>query len=323
MSVKIQEGIYYRNNASIGKSFCLISLRVKNACLLSDLGIILLGISKRLARLKKGMTADINVDIKHRKTGNLTVLYGYGPKIFELPGSKKSRPSSFSDYWNFKPPEPNGGGKIFDSSDIMYSAKVRQNHLLSDHLVFQFIADSEFFTSRAAIDVWKELHSHQKRTGRSPLHITGLYKGFQREDQRNWLGFHDGVSNLKPNERPQVISINSRYLVPNDRWTISGTYFAFMRIAVSLEKWEDVPLISQEIIIGRDKQTGCPLVGINKNGKPQKDVRCPVPGTSEVIDHGNEYFRDHPTYSSRPDAKILQLKSYREYKSSRSNSNLG
>ena len=157
-----------------------------------------------------------------------------------------------------------------------------------------------------AIDVWKELRTHERYNGHTPLRITGLYNGFQREDQRNWLGFHDGVSNLKPNERPQVIFINQRHLHPYDKWSINGSYFAFMRIAVNLETWEDVPLYSQEIIIGRDKQTGCPLIGVNKNGKPLKDSRCPIPGTSEVIDHGNEYFRNHPPYSHRPDAKILQ-----------------
>lgn len=303
--MKIQEGIYYRANPPIGKAFCLLSLRAEEPSQASDLGVVILEISKRLVRLKKGMTTDIKVNEKHRKIGNLTILYAYGPRLFEINGSKKKRPSTFSDSWNFKSPDNNGGGKILDSSDIKYSAKVSHNHLLLDHVVFQFIADSEFYTNRAVIDVWKELYSHQKVTGHSPFRITGLYKGFQREDQRNWLGFHDGVSNLKPNERPQVILINSRSLGPDDRWTINGSYLAFMRIGVNLGKWEAVPLNSQEIIIGRDKQTGCPLVGVGKNGKPLKDSRCPVPGTSEVIDPGNERFRDHPPYS-RYDARILK-----------------
>jgi len=114
------------------------------------------------------------------------------------------------------------------------------------------------------------------------------------------------VSNIRSQERPQVISIGSRYLSPKDRWTVNGTYLAFMRIAVNLEKWEDTSLTEQEILVGRDKLTGCPLISVDKNGKPVKDVRCPVPGTSEVIDPGNEYFREHPPYGIGTQNKILK-----------------
>ena len=136
--------------------------------------------------------------------------------------------------------------------------------------------------------------------------MTGLYTGFQRADHRSWLGFHDGVSNLKSEERSHVISIGPKYLTHKDRWTLNGTYLAFMRIEFNLEKWEDTSLTQQEILVGRDKVTGCPLIGLDKNGKPVKDNRCPIPGTSEVIDHGNEYFREHPPYGTRTQDKMLQ-----------------
>jgi deferrochelatase/peroxidase EfeB len=54
----------------------------------------------------------------------------------------------------------------------------------------------------------------------------------------------------------------------------------------------------QEIIIGRDKETGCPLIGIDPYGKPIKDARCPIVGTYEVTDKGNEYYREFPRYES-------------------------
>ena len=80
-----------------------------------------------------------------------------------------------------------------------------------------------------------------------------------------------------------------------------------MRIALNLEKWEDTSVSLQEIIIGRDKLSGCPLIRVDENNKPIKDSRCPVPGTSEVIDPGNEYFRDHPPYGTMRTNNILQL----------------
>jgi deferrochelatase/peroxidase EfeB len=189
---------------------------------------------------------------------------------------------------------------------LTYSPRLVENHLMLDHVIFQFIAENESYTSRAAVDTWKELHQWEKKTGSSPLRITGLYTGFQRPDKRNWQGFHDGVSNLKSRERPYVISIDSRYLNSQDKWTLHGTYLAFIRIAIDLDMWEDTVVVEQEKLVGRDKLTGCPLIGADKNGKPVKDVRCPVTGTTEVIDPGNEYFREYPQHGIRTEGKILE-----------------
>jgi deferrochelatase/peroxidase EfeB len=79
-----------------------------------------------------------------------------------------------------------------------------------------------------------------------------------------------------------------------------------MRIAIDLQKWEETPQNIQEIIIGRDKLTGCPLVRVDSKYRPVRDTRCPVIGTSEVIDPGNEYFRDHPPFTTSPLNKVLQ-----------------
>jgi len=305
--MKLQEGIYYGTKTSTQKTFCVISLRVKNSYQIREVGAILHSISKRLTKLKRGIIEGLEVDAKHRKTGSLTVLLGYGPKVFEVSGSKKRRPVAFGDNWNFKPPNSSGGGQLLDTSSILYSPRVTENHLLFDHVLLQFIADDEFYTNRAVVEVWRELHKQKKVRPHMPLRISGLYSGFQRDDQRSWLGFHDGVSNLKSHERAYVIPISARNLSIQDRWTINGTYLAFMRIAIDLEKWEETTQGLQEIIIGRDKLTGCPLVRVDKNRKPVKDTRCPVPGTSEIIDPGNENFRDHPPYTANPHNKILQL----------------
>jgi Dyp-type peroxidase family len=304
MSKELQEGIYYRSKPPIGNSFCIMSLRAESGIQINEVGVTVGRIWRNLIRLKTGITSDLEVDSRHQKNGNLTVLVGYGYELFEILGSRKERPASFDNIWNFKPPEYGGGGVILDGSEMTYSTKTFSNHLLTDHLIFQFIGDNEFFTNRAAVEIWKDLHKLRKNRGVAPLRITGLYSGFQRADCRNWLGFHDGVSNIKSRERPQVISISPRYLRSQDSWTINGTYLAFMRIVTDLARWEDTSITEQEIIIGREKLTGCPLIRVNKNGKPIKDPRCPVPGTSEVIDRGNEYFREHPPYES--ENKILQ-----------------
>jgi Dyp-type peroxidase family len=305
MSFELQEGIYYRSKPPIGNSFCVVSLKSENNSQIDYIGNAVARIWSRLIKLKNGIVRDLNISPRLRKKGNLTVLVGYGAKLFEIPGSKKVKPTTFSENWNFKSPSPNGGGSIIEGSELKYSAKIIDNHLLFDHIIFQFIADTAFYTTRAAVEVWKELHEIEKETGHSPLRITGLYTGFQRADQRNWQGFHDGVSNLKSRERPFVISIDSRYLSPQDKWVLHGTYLAFIRIAINLEKWEDTDIRNQEILIGRDKLTGCPLIRVDESGRPIKDARCPVPGTSEVIERGNEYFRNYSPSNSRSGKDIL------------------
>ena len=302
---KLQEGIYYRKNSSASNSLCLISLKLERFCQISDFGKAIEKIWNRLARLKKGIISDLNVDPNHRKSGNLTFLIAYGSKIFDFNGCRRSRPESFDDKWNFKRPDMLGGGSVIDGSDINYSKRVLYNHLLDDYCILQFIGDNEFYTKRAVIEVWKEIYSIKKDSRNPQLIISGVYTGFQSADQRNWLGFHDGVSNLKPQERLQVIPIGSRSLSRQDSWLLNGTYLAFMRINLNLEKWQETDIAVQEKIIGRDKLTGCPLLRIDRYGRPVKDARCPVRGTSEVIDKGNEFFRDHPPYKSTIDNKSL------------------
>lgn len=304
---RLQEGIYYRGKPSIGNSFCIISLRSLGGSDVSKVGKTIARIWYHLNHLKQGVTADLRIDSKHRKIGNLTTLLAFGPKIFELPGSRLGKPSCFTDVWNFKQPTIGTPKPVLDGSSLHYSSVTRDNHLLNDHMLFQFIADNEFYTRRATVEVWKALYQIEKALGYSPLHITGFYSGFQRADKRNWFGFHDGVSNLKSRDRPHVISISPRSVNNRDRWTVNGSYLAFLRIALNLEKWEETAVPLQEMIVGRDKLTGCPLIRVDKNNKPRKDSRCPVPGTSEVIDPGNEYFRDHHSYGGMDQDRVLKM----------------
>lgn len=305
MVSRMQEGIYYSTKPTIGNSFCILSLRAENPSKINEIGNTIDSVWNRLKKLKEGITADLDIDKKHRKIGNLTTLIAYGPHLFELSGSKRPRPLNFAERWIFKNPHPQGGGELLNGAGLCYSKNVVDNHLLGDHILIQFIADKEFYTNRAAVEVWKELY-RQGKGNPSQLRITGLYQGFQRDDKRNWLGFHDGVSNLKMHERPHVILINSRNVDLQDKWTTYGTYLAFIRLSINMEMWETTTIKQQEKIIGRDKLTGCPLIKLDINGNSVKDSRCPVPGTTEIIDRGNEYFRDHPPYGITIDSKVLQ-----------------
>ena len=166
-------------------------------------------------------------------------------------------------------------------------------------MVLQFIGDDEFITGRASFETWKLLSRLQNSKGNDSLYIKSVFTGFQRDDGRNWFGFHDGVSNLPSKDRLQVMSIAKKDVTQNDMWTINGTYMSFLRVEFDINEWVKLKETDQSIIIGRDKITGCPLIGVDKNKQPIKDKRCPVKGTFEVIEKGNEIFREHAPFGKR------------------------
>jgi deferrochelatase/peroxidase EfeB len=299
MEGRLQDGIYYLREPHIGNSLGVLFLRATENTNAFDIGNTLEGLWVRLKELKKGIIKELDVNPNKRSSGNLSVLFGYGPKIFLVDGIAKTKPINFDDRWMFREPNPNGGGPILNESRISYADDLNVNHALSDHIIIQFISDTEFHTSRALVETWKELRRlHKKTEPKISLRVSAYYSGFQSVTNRSLIGFHDGVANIKSSERFEAIAIKPTK-VRQDLWTVNGTYLAFMRISINMESWEKMTTEEQEIMIGRDKETGCPIVGIDKNGKPIIDARCPIVGTYEVTDNGNEYYRDLPLHRFR------------------------
>ena len=119
-----------------------------------------------------------------------------------------------------------------------------------------------------------------------------FFSGFQRDDFRSLLDFHDGVSNMKAgDQRFGAVSIKDKN-VEDEKWTVNGTYLAFLRLTVDLTVWRSIPRIKQELIVGRDKLSGCPIVDIDSDDNPIIANGCPIQGTKEVTETGNEQFRD-------------------------------
>lgn len=292
MTGNLQEGIYY--DRPPGNSFCLMFLKISKFVRSSDLAKDLSDLWKLYEELKNGKIKDLPTHTKHRYHGNLSSLIGYNPKIFDgiVSGIKKKKPKDLIQEKGFKGPRIIPGEPIIAGSSINFSNDVIANHAVDDPIIIQFIADSEMFTNRALVETWKHIKT------RKILNISKFYTGFKRVDQRGWLGFHEGIANINPKDRLNAIAINNT-LSTQDKWLINGTYMAFIRFEIDLEKWEHTPLFEQEIIIGRKKLTGCPIIGFNKNGEPISDPNCPVNGTAEVIDRGNEQFRQHPNLDAK------------------------
>lgn len=290
----LQEGIYYSKRRA-PSSFGIVFLRARDGADASKIGATISSLWRMYENLKKGVLSDLPSNVRHY-SGDLSVLIGYSWNCFQISDIRRQRPEGFPANLLFRTPNKNGGGTILDGSGIEYSGDLTENHAESDHVVVQFISKSQLATNRAILETCKLLNKFKGGRKYHDLAVTKFYTGFNRPDGRNWLNFHDGVSNMNSRERALAITISGNGLNPADQWIINGTYLAFLRIAIDLEVWGTLDRRKQEIIIGRDKPTGCPLVGLDDDGNPIKDPRCPILGTLEVTDKGNEGFRQHPDF---------------------------
>lgn len=152
-------------------------------------------------------------------------------------------------------------------------------------LCLQLTGRDAHATSRAAVEVWKLIHDDQL-----PLAISGSFDGFARDDGRSWIGFHDGVSNVRPSQRLAAVECQG-----DPAWNQGGTYLAFLRCAVDLAAWRRLSTSAQELLVGRDKLTGCALEGTAKDDGellPRAYAGCPAAGDAPAADR--DKFRDPP-----------------------------
>lgn len=152
-------------------------------------------------------------------------------------------------------------------------------------LCLQLTGRDSHATSRAAVEVWKAIGDDQL-----PLAISGSFSGFARDDGRSWIGFHDGVSNIRPSQRLAAVECQG-----DPEWNRGGTYLAFLRCAVDLAAWRSLSRSAQELLIGRDKLTGCALEGTTeRNGElaPRPYRGCPAAADASTEDR--DKFRDPP-----------------------------
>jgi deferrochelatase/peroxidase EfeB len=303
---KLQNGIYYRrhqlndlalnNGNSRNNCFAIAFLRISNSITSFQTADYIGGLWKMYLNLKKGVVSDLPG--RRVPSGRLSVLLGYGPNIFVIPGTSKKTPRDLRGK-QFR--EAVSGKPILEGSGINYSFDVPRNLGITDHIVVQFVSDSQLATYRAVVETRKYIALNVPP--RRGISLSTFFTGFQRDDCRSWLGFHDEISNMNTRERRKAIVIDrtNNDLVHQDFWTAGGTYLAFLRIEINLPIWEQIKRSDQEILIGRDKLDGIPLVGIDKNGNPIK-----IPGCrpfSEVRSF-DKRFHDHPNYFKRPSAGI-------------------
>ena len=287
----IQDGIFYSNGEKIGKSFCIIFFNFTKDCDFVQAKVILKRLWKFYNSLKKGITRDLlEAHPKQLHTGNTNFLLGYGSSFFSINGINNKKPAGLEQSFFNNPDDVRGGGSVVEGTNIFYSDNSKDNHAIKDQIIIQCIAENDFYIYRVIVETYKELQLIKKENNdKELLLISKYYLGHKPDDRRNWFGFLDGISNINKKERKDAIFIKKS----KQGETELGTYMAFSRIEFNLEKWDNLSKYEQEIIIGREKLTGCPVIGFDEvTKKTIKDPRCPILGTTSVLDHGNEVFRE-------------------------------
>jgi len=152
-------------------------------------------------------------------------------------------------------------------------------------LCLQLTGRDSHAVGRALVEIWKLIADE-----RLPLTIRESFDGFARDDGRSWIGFHDGVSNIRPSQRLAAVRCTG-----DPDWNRGGTYLAFLRCAVDLPAWRELTREEQEVLVGRDKLSGCALERVDTvDGRlvPRPFAGCPATATAtpEELD----VFRDPP-----------------------------
>lgn len=289
----IQEGVYFRSGQRPPPFLRLLFLNFTKTANRSDAYASLEKVWSILQGLKAGRVRDLepirSVEPSIRvPPGNLQVLIGYGVRLFEV--------RVHNENWLSRDDRPRGiGAKLLRGTDqpfksLKWNSKGSPTAAQAD-IVLQFTADTELAVNRSVVEVQKLISDDSL-----PLEITTFFGGFQRDDLRSWIDFHDGINNMREPER--VTAMETTGL--ETPWMDGGTFLAFLRIAVDLTVWRSLARLEQEVLVGRTKLTGCPLESAEAEdgelhistieGCPTSDPvqvvsagRCPVTGLSSNL----------------------------------------
>jgi deferrochelatase/peroxidase EfeB len=280
MSDNLQEGIYFRHGERPGNCWRLLMLNVADNTTPKGARAAIDKVWAMLTRLRQGIVDDLNPAQPRPDdpspvtvpSGNLTCLIGYGARLFSssahpLPLIRNvPRPRFLTAFRTV------GTNTPFRS--LNWAQPEDRQHQDTD-IVIQFIADTELAVNRAIVEVSKLIAEQGL-----PLRIVTFFAGFNRDDRRSWIDFHDGVNTMTPDQRQVVIELLNDTDAP---WLLGGTFLAFLRCEADLSAWRGLPREQQEFMVGRDKLTGCPLVSVTTlaDGTQigEKMAGCPMTGT--------------------------------------------
>lgn len=277
---QLQAGIYLETG-SLPNAFLLLTLEFAEECPPAKAAAAMERVWAMLAELRAGVVRELEATRPGDEGARIEpetfdVLLGYGASFFEreprLSGAEKPDNLIALEH-------PQG-----PFAAMRWAAGVAAGRGEGD-LCLQLTGRDAHAVNRAAVEAWKLIVDE-----RLPLRIVETFPGFARDDGRSWIGFHDGVSNIRPDLRERAVRCTG-----DPDWNRGGTYLAFLRCRVDLAAWQSLSRAEQEMLVGRDKLSGYALRRVEREGErlvPRAFPRGsadPGPGAAE-----EEAFRDPP-----------------------------
>jgi Dyp-type peroxidase family len=269
-SDRIQEGVFFRPGQAAPPYFRVLLLSIRSGTATAEAASALGEVMEMLWRLQQdGDARDLNATREGESSARIpsktfSFLVGYGASFFDgrrhdPPLTEAERPA-FLTYLSHQ-------DAAF--ATIPWAVDAAEAIAGEADVCVQLNGVTEGTVARPPVEVWKLIVDHDL-----PLEIVGTHAGFHRDDGRSWIDFHDGLSNIESSQRLAALKADG-----DPAWMKDGTYMAFLRLEVDLGAWRKLSREDQEIIVGRDKLTGCPLERVErKDGEliPHTIPGCPV-----------------------------------------------
>lgn len=284
----LQEGIYIERRVPPPAAWRALFLDVRPQTAARDAHDAVEAVMRTLSDLQRGIVRDL-ADRPDEQAGAIPLatfaaLLGYGASFFD-DGAHAPRLTAAE-----RPRHVVGLRRDGPAFPTLPWADPPAGHGGESDLLLQFTGLTEHAVDRAAVEVSKVIEDLAL-----PLVTAGTHSGFQRDDGRSWIGFHDGVTNIEPSQRMAAVEC-----IGDPGWNRGGTYLAFLRIEVALRRWRTLSRPEQEALVGRDKLSGCPIdtIAVDDDGLRTSAIGdCPLTATSGWRERGA--FLDPPETTDR------------------------
>lgn len=288
MSDQLQDGIYFRPEERPAPCYRLLLLNAAAGATAAGVHHAMAATMEMLHRLPDGEVRELrgqpdrDAELTREVFKDFESLLGFGRPLFD---EARHRPTlttrPLPDFLTYL-----SGDRV--SPELPWASGEVRNCGEAD-LALQLTGHSEAAVNRAAVEVWKLIVDEGL-----PLEVFASFAGFQRGDGRGWLEFHDGVSNIQSTHRLEALEA-----LPDPSWMAGGTYMAFLRFSIDLAAWRALDRVEQELVIGRDKLTGGPLVATERDTAGRIVPVAAPPRTEDSGDAEVEDYND-PAQTTDP-----------------------
>lgn len=226
----------------------LVALSLKNGVDADAIRRMMRILSDDAARLTQGRPALADSEPEMAELpARLTVTFGFGPELV-----KRVRPS-FLPTW-LRPLEHFSIDRLeerWNGGDLMIQV-ASDDQLSIAHTLRMLLKDSRSF----ATVKWVQAGFRNGHGSLPPNHT-----------QRNLFGQLDGTVNALPGSKVFAEQV-WQGSADNPSWLSGGTGFVVRRIAMNLDKWDELDRPGREESIGRTLDTGAPLTGRREHDEP-------------------------------------------------------